>query len=234
MSQLKQASFPSAGKSKFDKLTWSEFVQHVLVLTIKAYRAMSRARVAQSDWEENTFTICLGEDYLHPIAFDNEYSIRVDIRSKVHTKRMKEGKQATIEAKEMDLSLYGIWEQDYHKIRFIWEAKRVGDKRVDKKYSALNSEYVHEAIYRFIRREYANGLSNAGILGYVLAGSVGNIVNDINYKSNIRKNPPLPKSNHLHLAQPIDSFKDVYRSHHTRTDKTEIHLHHLFLKFKFT
>jgi len=234
LSQLKQAPLPSAGKPDKFKLTWSEFVQHVLLLTIKAYQAMYRARIAKRDWEENTFTICLGEDYLRPIAFNNEYSVRVEIRTKVHTQQMKEGKQATIEAKEMDLSLYGIWERDYFKKRFVWEAKRVGDKRMDKKYSDLNLEYIHEAIYRFIRRGYADSLSDAGILGYVLAGSVDNIVGAINLSmGRIRKNPPLPKSNHLHSEQPIDSFKDVYRSHHTRTDNTKICLHHLFLKFEF-
>jgi len=234
LSQLKQAPLPSAGKPKCDKLTWLDFVQHVLLLTIKAYQAMYQDKIAQSDWEENTFTIRLGEDYLRPIAFDNEYSIRVDIRSKVHTQQMKAGKQATIEAKEMDLSLYGVWERDYFKKRFVWEAKRVGDKRVAKKYSDLHLEYVHEGIYRFIRREYADGLSDAGMLAYVLAGSVGNIVADINLSmARIRKNPPLPKCNHLHLAQPIDSFKDMYRSHHKRTDNTRIRLHHLFLKFEF-
>lgn len=231
MNPLRQASFPSAGKPDKFKLTWSEFVQHVLLLTIKAYQTMYQARIAQRDWEENTFTIRLGEDYLRPIAFD---TMRVIVRDKVHTPQMKKGEQPTIEAKEIDMSLYGIWEQDYHKIRFVWEAKRVGDKRIDPKYNVLNSEYVHEGVYRFIRREYADSLNDAGMLGYVLAGCVSNIVNDINYSmSHIRKNPPLPECNHLHSVQPIDSFKDVYRSHHTRTDNTKIHLHHLFLKFEF-
>ncbi|MBC8229446.1 hypothetical protein H8E77_07865 [bacterium] len=217
MSQLGQESFPSAGNTKRFKITWSEFVQHVLVLTIKAYQAMYQDQIAQSNWEENTFTIRLGEDYLRPIAFNNEYSVRVEIRTKVHTQQMREGKQATIEAKEMDLSLYGIWEQDYHKIRFVWEAKRVGDKRVNDKYRKLNYEYIHGGIYRFIRREYADCLSDAGMLGYVLAGSVANIVGDINLSmGRIRKNPPLSESNHLRLAQPIDNCQVPLLNHRFR------------------
>lgn len=234
MSQLGQAS-PTAGQpERFSKLTWPEFVQHVLELTVKAYQAMLRARIAQPDWEENTFTIRLADEYLRPIAFEDEYSIRVEIRSKVHTRQMREGTQATIEAKEMDLSMYGVWERDYLTKRFVWEAKRVGDKRVNRKYRILNPEYVHEAIYRFIKGEYADGLSDAGILGYVLAGSVTNIVNDINRSmGRIRKNPPLPKSNHLQIASPVDNFEDAYRSHHTRTNNSKICLHHLFLTFEF-
>jgi hypothetical protein len=234
LSQLGQTS-PTAGQpERFSKLTWLEFVQHVLELTVRAYQAMLRARIAQPDWEENTFTIRLANEYLRPIAFDDEYSIRVEVRSKVHTKQMGEGRQATIEAKEMDLSMYGVWERDYLRKRFVWEAKRVGDKRVNGKFRILNSEYVHEAIYRFIRGEYADGLSDAGILGYVLAGSVANIANDINQSmGRIRKNPPLRKSNHLQMASPVDNFEDVYRSHHTRTNNSKICLHHLFLTFEF-
>ena len=206
----------------------------VLILTIEAYQAMRRAGIAKRDWEENTFTVCLGDDYLRDLAYDNEYSIYITIRDKIHTPQMKQGKQPTIEAKEMDLSLYGSWERDYIKKRFVWEAKRIGDKRVDKRYTKLYSEYVHEAIYRFINREYASGLDDAGVLGYVLAGQVSNIVTDINSTmGRVRKNKPLSRSNHLAHSAPINGFQDKYHSHHTRTDKTIINLYHLFLTFDF-
>jgi hypothetical protein len=189
---------------------------------------------AKLDWEENHFTIRLGEDYLRPITFDNELPLRVDIRSKVHTKEMKEGKQATIEAKEMDLSLYGVWERDYLRKRFVWEAKRVGDKRANSKYSSLNSEYVNEALYRFIRREYADGLDDAGVLAYILAGQADIIVNDINHTmGNLRNNPALPQSNHLRKNPLVNNFTNIFLSQHIRTDNTNIQLHHLFLTFDF-
>jgi hypothetical protein len=232
LSQLRRAASPSSGKP--EKLSWAEFVQHVLGLTIKAYQAMRRDRVAEHHWEENVFTERLGHDYIRTIAFDEESPVRVTIRAKIHTEQMRKGKQPTIEAKEIDLQMSDVWERDYHKKHFVWEAKRVGDKRVDSQYSSLNSEYVHEAIYRFIKREYADTLSDAGILGYVLGGNAGNIVGDINLcMGRIRKNPPLPASNHLQMAHPIDNFEDVYCSHHTRTDNTNICLHHLFLTFEF-
>lgn len=235
MSQLQQAGFPTVGQPQERiKFTWPGFVQIVLKLTVQAYQVVRKDNIAKRNWEENTFTILLGEDYLRTIAFDNELPVFVQVRPKRHTKEMKTGEQATIEAKEIDLMLYGSWERDYHKKHFVWEAKRVGDKRVDIKYSKLNSEYVHEAIYRFIRREYADGLDDAGVLGYVLAGNVESIVEDINQTmGNIKKNPPLPEFNHLKTAAPIDDFKDIYQSKHTRTDNSEIQLHHLFLSFDF-
>jgi len=235
LSQLRQVSSSIGEPAKSSKLTWSDTVQIVVQLTIKAYQAMYEDFIAQRDWEENVFTIRLGEDYLRPIAFDHEYPVFVSIRQKIHTDDMKSGEQATIEAKEIDMLLYGSWEQDYHKKRFIWEAKRIGDKKINPAYSHLNSEYVNEAIYRFIRREYADRLDDAGVLGYVLAGEIKNIVNDVNQcMSTIHKNPPLPRSNHLQMTAPINNFQHIYQSHHIRTDNTTIKLHHLFLAFNFS
>jgi hypothetical protein len=235
LSQLRQAASPSTGKPEpIYELSWVDFVQLVLELTVKAYRAMYQDRIARRDWEENVFSLRLAVDYLRRIAFDSESSVRVHWRGKNPTERMKKGEQATIEAKEFDLMLYGTWEKDYYDKHFIWEAKRVGDKRVGKEYSKLNPEYVNEAIYRFIRREYADTLSDAGVLGYVLAGDVADIVSDINVcMGRIRRNPPLPETNHLRLGEAIDNFEDIYQSQHTRTDNTTINLYHLFLSFEF-
>jgi hypothetical protein len=147
---------------------------------------------------------------------------------------MHTGEQATIEAKEIDLLLYDVWEREYHNVHFVWEAKRVCDKRVESSYSHLNSAYVNEAIYRFIEREYAEGLEDAGILGYVLAGEVGNIVEDINQSmGQLRVNKPLPATNNLRLAPAINKFEDIYESAHIRTDNSSIQLYHLFLTFDF-
>jgi hypothetical protein len=236
LSQLSQAAGASAGDSgQFDKLTWEEFVQLVIELTIRAYREMRRACPVRRDWEENTFTILLGDDYLRPLAFDHFPSLHVGIRTKVHTPAMKTGRQETIEAKEIDLSLYGDWERDYLRKHFVWEAKRVGDKRIDAKYSNLNSEYVNEAIYRFIERDYAAHVDDAGVLGYVLAGEASNIVNDINQTmGRLRKRDALPPSNHLQPDTPHAHFEDIYRSRHIRTDNSPIQLHHLFFTFDFS
>ena len=147
MSQLRQASKPSQGESKqFSGLTWAEVVQLVLALTIEAYQQMRRANIVQSTWEENHFTINL-ENYLRRTAFDQ--NMFVYSRGKIHTPAMKAGKEKTIKAKEMDLWLHGTWE-NYDIKHFVWEAKLVGDKRINPECAGLNSEYVNEAIYRFI------------------------------------------------------------------------------------
>ena len=235
MSQLRQVISSSIGQpTQLTKLTWSDIVQIVVELTIKAYQEMFQHVVAQRDWEENVFTIRLGEDYLRRLALDHEYPLIVNVRQKRHTSKMRTGEQSTTEAKEIDMLLYGTWE-NYNEKHFVWEAKRIGDKRFDPKYSSLNSEYINEGIYRFIQRDYSEGLDDAGMLGYVLDGIIDNIVNDINQTMRkIRKNPPLPRANHLQIIAPIHNFQDIYQSHHTRTDNTIIKLHHLFLAFRFS
>lgn len=233
MAQLRQP--PPSNEIPFPAyiaLTWQEFVYHVLELTIKAYQAMRQDGIAKLEWEENVFSIRFGYDYIRPTAFDLNSPIRVTVRTKTHTSNMMAGRQATIEATEVDLLMFDVWEIDYHTKHFVWEAKRVGDKRSIKKYSRLNSEYVNEAIYRFIRKDYAEGLSDAGILAYVLAGSTTDIANDINRAmGTIRKNPPLPKSSHLRTMQPVAGHPDIYCSEHLRIDSTVIKLHHVFLSF---
>ncbi|MCP4361840.1 MAG: hypothetical protein GY796_27830 [Chloroflexi bacterium] len=235
MSQLHQSAIPSAGDfQQFTKLTWEDFVQQVIELTIQAYQLMYHDGLAMRDWEENAFTLNLAHNYLHPLTFDRELPIRIWVRTKTHTKQMLTGKQATIEAKEIDLLLHDIWEREYHTVHFVWEAKRVGDKRVNADYSGLNSEYVNEAIYRFIRREYAADVVDAGVLAYVLAGNVANIVTDINQSmGNIRKNPTLDASNHLLPVSSVENFPNSYQSQHVRINNNSIRLHHLFLTFDF-
>ena len=232
LSQLHHGFPSSAGKPAPSSKLTSEFVQIVLELTITAYQAMNRDRVARQNWEENTFTYWL-ERYITNTIFDYNYPLQVKTRHRPATPQMYEGTQPTIQAKEIDLS-FNTWERIHLQKHFVWEAKLVGDKRIDSRYKDLHTEYIHEAIYRFIERFYADGLDDAGVLGYVLAGAVPTIVNDINTSmGNITKNPPLPGSNHLRLVEPIKNFEYVYQSHHTRIDETGINLHHLFLPFDF-
>jgi hypothetical protein len=105
----------------------------------------------------------------------------------------------------------------------------VGDKRMDRKYAVLISEYITEGMQRFLDGEYAAGLADAGMLGYVLAGEVSNIVCDINASmQHPRRDRPLSPSEQIELGPAIGTFTDAYQSHHE-----SIHLYHLFLTFDF-
>ncbi|HSH01153.1 MAG TPA: hypothetical protein VLL52_01455 [Anaerolineae bacterium] len=216
-------------------LSWDEFVKLIIELTIEAYKLWKQNDDISINREDN-FTINLRR-YINDLAYDKGYPITARSHQKSYTDRMYSGEQDTKEAKEIDLMMYPKWgEQNrYDRIHFVWEAKLVGDKTIDQKYSPLNSEYVNEAIYRFIRNEYAADVADAGVLGYVLAGNVTNIVRDINQSmGRLRKNPKLDKSNHLKAKKsPVSQFDHMYQSKHKRDGRSPIELHHLFLTFDF-
>lgn len=229
-----RAPSPTTGPTDPFRIPWEWFVQLVLEITIEAYQCMRRDGDVQQDWEEDTFTIRLTECYIQPLARRHPLNLIAMPRTKVHTTAMQAGNVSPKKAVEIDIRLFSPW-TDYNQIYFAWECKRVGDKRVDGKYAVLVPEYITEGILRFIDEEYAAGLGDAGMLGYVLDGDVTNIVNDINGSMcHPRRTRPLPAADRLALAPAIGTFKDVYQSSHERVvGQRPIRLHHLFLTFDF-
>ena len=223
-----------SGSPEQFKVSWEAFVQFVLNITIEAYQKMRRDCVARKDWEEDTFTICLAENYIQPLAFP--FSVYVIPRARIHTLEMKTGEISAKRAKEIDIRLYGSWEENYHRIHFVWECKRISDRNLDKENDALIAKYVTEGIFRFIDREYAASLDDAGMLGYVLLGEVANIVSDINRSmENPHRKRQLSTSDYLVPATAIGAFANVYQSRHLRADNQKpVRLHHLFLTFDFS
>jgi len=228
---LRAPSLASGSPDQFP-VRWESFVQLVLEITVEAYQRMRQDGVARQDWEEDTFSASLTEDYIQPLA--RQHPLIAMARTRVHTPAMKSGAVSPRRAKEIDIRLFHSW-MNYSEVYFAWECKRVGDKRVNKKYASLISEYITDGMLRFLDEDYSVGLNNAGMLGYVLAGDVTNIVHDINTSMHHpRRARPLPTSDHLMPAPAVGTFRDVYRSYHQRTvSQKPVRLHHLFLKFDF-
>jgi len=229
-------SFPlRSGSTDQFRVPWKTFVKVVLALTVEAYQRMRQDSVACQDWEEDTFTIRLTEDYIQPLARQHPLNLVVMPRTRVHTPEMKTGAVSPKKAPEIDIRLFSSWEKDYHRVYFAWECKRVGDKRVDNKYAFLIREYVTEGIFRFLDGEYASEVDDSGMLGYVLAGNVANIVDGINQSMvHPRRVRRLSPSDHLVPGPAIGAFTDAYQSRHKRVvHQRIIRLHHLFLTFDF-
>ena len=225
---------PTTGPTAPFRVFWESFVQLVLEITVEAYQCMRRDGEVQREWEEDVFTVRLTENYIQPLARQHPPNLIAMPRTKVHTSAMKDGCLSPKKAVEIDIRLSPSW-MDYSQIYFAWECKRVGDKRVDGKYAALIPEYITEGILRFIDEEYAAGLDDAGMLGYVLDGDVTNIVDDINVSMcHPRRTRPLPAADHLAPVSAVGTFKNVYQSSHKRvSSQMPIRLHHLFLTFDF-
>jgi hypothetical protein len=229
---LRASSLSNGLPDKFR--VWESFVRLVLEITVEGYQRMRQDGVTQRDWEEDAFTVRLTEDYIRPLAQQHPLNLVTVARTRVHTPAMKAGAVSPKQAPEIDIRLFSSW-MNYAQVYFAWECKRVGDKRVNKKYAVLIPGYITEGILRFIDEDYSAGLDDAGMLGYVLAGDVTNIVHDINASMHHpHRARPLSTSDHLVPAPSIGIFVDVYQSHHKRTtSQTAIRLHHLFLTFDF-
>ena len=225
---------PSSGSPHQFHIPWQIFVQAVLEITIAAYQQMHQASIAERNWEEDTFTINL-EHYLRPIAYHHPLNLTVICRTKTHTPAMRAGQVSSKQAKEIDIRLWGRWE-NYDQIYFSWEGKRVTDKLVDKENAFLTAEYITEGLFRFLDEEYSAHVDDAGMLGYVLAGEVTNIINDINRSmQDVHRIRKLSETDHLKLASNIGNFAcaTCVSNHKRSINSKPIRLHHLFLTFDF-
>lgn len=221
----------SAGSYEQFRIEWSSFVSLVLEVTVQAYQQMAAAKVARITWAEDTFTHCLGDDYIRPLAHDSY--LLVSIRTKVATAEIKAGDVPPSHAKELDMYLFGTWEQAYTSVHFVWEAKLISDRSDVPKPNNYVSEYIGEGMLRFIDGMYASAVSDAGMIGYVLVGKPASIVDKINQSMHAStRRRQLGPHDRLAVILPIAGFADVFTSNHQRPSlKRDIRLHHLFLTF---
>jgi len=234
LSQLNQPPLDSNVSEQFLEINlWRAFVKVVLEITVQAYQIMRTKSAVQRDWEEDQFTINLG-DCIRPIAYHHPMKIMIVIRTKTHTAKMKTEEVSAKQAKEIDIQLWGRWE-NYDKVYFAWECKRIADKSKDEKYKDLVPEYIKEGMFRFLDEEYSSKIEDAGMLGYVLDGHISSIVKEINQSMvSAQRKRKLSETDCLKLFTPLDTFTDIYISHHKRITSTRpIQLYHIFLTFEF-
>lgn len=185
---------------------------------------------AREDWEEDVFTINL-EKFLRRIAHEHPLNLRVKSWGHVVTPEMLLGEASPKEAKIIDIQVWGHWHQ-HDNVYFAWECKLLADQSNRERKDLVN-EYLKNGIFRFLDGLYSAHMSDAGMLGYVLAGDIATIVEQINRSMvSTRRHRKLLPSDSLTVDKPIGTFKDVYSSSHTRTtDGSRIDLRHLFLTF---
>ena len=249
MSQLDSSSV-NFGQTQQFLIQWDAFVKNVLEVTIQGYHNLCKLGLARRNLEENQFTGNL-EDCIRPFAA--EKGLVIDPLSKMLTSEMKAGKKTSKKAKEIDLKLFGLWTNDYHKFHFVWECKLIATP-TKKEYQALIYEYITQGIVRFLLEEwkYASYVDDAGMIGYILHGEANDIVYAINQEMLV---PPQPRkslltesrpthtslssysfslSDNLKQASVPGTFIDIYKSSHNRAFcNKSIRLYHLFLTFDF-
>lgn len=204
----------------------------VLDITVQACNLMRSAGPVQRQWDERVLALRLGKMYLKPLADD--LHLMVLCESPEHTPEMLEGTVSPLTASRIDIRLISRWEQQWEDVYFTWECKKVSDKRVDPRNDYLIGRYVSDGVIRFINGAYSLKVGTAGMIGFVLAGDVSNIVNDINHSMlEPSRLQSLTTSDHIKLSTARQTPIPIYESHHLRITAGPISLLHLFLALDY-
>ncbi|MCK4762601.1 MAG: hypothetical protein KAW12_10430 [Candidatus Aminicenantes bacterium] len=102
---------------------------------------------------------------------------------------------------------------------FIIECKRL--KHADIK-------YVNEGVKRFVELKYAEKDTCAGMVGFVIAGKIVNIIDDL--KPKVRDFSFTPGAEHFLQTKCVD-WRHSFQSKHKRVNGAGIRLYHLFFDF---
>lgn len=102
---------------------------------------------------------------------------------------------------------------------FIIECKRL---------EFADIKYINSGIKRFVELKYAKNDTCAGMIGFVIAGNIEKICN--NLKPKVREFHFASKNEHL-LQVNCLNWQHSFQSKHNRINKTHIHIYHLFFDF---
>ncbi len=112
--------------------------------------------------------------------------------------------------------------EDYY---FSFECKRL-------RYLGKNQLYIREGIKRYVENSYAKAMPIAGMIGFVEAGDIQGIKDDINRRlGEFNEKGELTTTRLLEFSKVEADFEYSYSSEHERVHNTRIHLYHLFLDY---
>jgi len=207
--------------------TWKGFVITVLEVTIEAYKKMFSVSTElwREKWEENTFSANLSE-HMKAIKFAKELPWHVELEGPVITAEIRQGQRKLKEAEKTDIRVINVTTRPPERF-FVFECKLLSDKYKVRKRN-LTRAYVDHGIKRFVVQEvYSDSLPDAGMIGYVLAGTPDVIAAQINERivQTLTASEQLKRNSNTQF-----DFKDLFLSEHRRRkSKTQLHIHHLFL-----
>lgn len=112
--------------------------------------------------------------------------------------------------------------EDYY---FSFECKRLKDL-------GKNRLYIQQGIKRYVENSYARAMPFAGMIGFVEAGDITSIKDDINCRlSEWNEKGEVTTIELLRFFKIEKDFKYSYSSKHERVKNTSICLYHIFLDY---
>ncbi len=195
-------------------------------LLIDSYAIMKKRNEYNLDWDEEQFSI-----YLVNIMKESKIRIKrkltIDIEIKLdNPRKLPIGDNHPKKLPRIDMRIISWDFEDNTELNYFFEAKNICENswkkskgtRVDAK--SYLDRYISTGIENFRMGRYYNG----AIIGYVLEGSIDNIV--------IKLNTSLSKySTTIQNLTFIPSFSNLYHSQHKTTSSKDINIKHIFLKF---
>lgn len=106
-------------------------------------------------------------------------------------------------------------------IYFDFECKRLN--------RSLKNEYVAHGIKRHLERDYRDGFSFTGMIGFVEEGNIDQVINDIN--KIIKKSSFFSASEYLNNIKLNRKFKNTYLSKHSKFNSDEFTIYHLLFDY---
>lgn len=204
------------------------FEMKCIHILIDGYREMVKQKSYDPFWEEERITAELIK-YIKDTPSVHEWRIHVVPEPRIYSDEIYNSTITPKEAPRIDMQFLN-WSSSDELIYHI-EAKNLAENDWQKpdgshvNASYLTNRYIDTGIDNFINDRYRQGC----IAGYVLQGSIPNVISRINKCITVTKNRPLET---ISLGKSINNYSFCYTSSHKKQMGTSFHTYHIFLELQ--
>lgn len=205
------------------------FEMKCIHILIDGYREMYKQKSYDSSWEEERITAELIK-YIKATPRVHEWRIHVVPEPRIYSDEVYNNTITPKEAPRIDMQFLN-W-SSFDELIYHIEAKNLAEcdwQKVDGSTvnaSYLTNRYIDTGIGNFINDRYKQGC----IAGYVLQGSIQNVISRINKCIKDTKKRPREK---ISIVKPINNYSFCCTSNHKKQkNNSSFHTYHIFLEFQ--
>lgn len=198
-------------------------------LLIETFCLVKSEKKYDIDWDEEQFSAHI-ISYMDLHYLVSDFHLHIDIEKKLLDRtKLPQGINNPKYLPRIDISIASWLFKDNEKLQYFFEAKNICENSWNKsKGTRVNAKsyvdrYISTGIENFRIGRYYNG----AIIGYVLEGSIDNIISKLNIA--LSKNSNTSQGIQNLIFSP--SYSNLYNSIHKTTSIEDINIKHIFLKF---
>jgi len=202
----------------------SSFESKCLTVLVKSYNNCIKNKSYSKDWEEKTFSSHL-VSLMNKCDVALKYEMIITKEEELEDDEIDNGLKSADEANPIDIRFHNVWSKE-ERLNYIIEAKNISSSQWNKtngsrvNASQQQTEYITKGVDRFLTGHFKD--KRGCMLGYVVNGSLENIIEKVNAKISLSKNV---SENILHKNMFIDNHK-IFETKHSQKI-----LKHLFFEF---